>query len=589
MKINQIEIKGFRNFKHLVVKLNSQNLLIGQNDIGKTNFIYALRLLMDRTISDSEIDLMDSDFYSYEDTNEVFIDVSFKEVSEPAVMSRLSQYVSDESEMVLRLHSIRTSSTIDTNLYIGHDFNRLIPIDTRIYIRAFNIVYVGGSRDLNNLVRSQKKSLIDKEKEDREDLEITNDENIIKDVINKHREANRVISGLSYMTKATTSINQEMKKLLSDTEKIQYRFGVLSRDERDLTKRVDLISNYEGNDMEIGGYGRVNQIYFSLWKDKYVEDEDKRTQVRFYFIEEPEAHLHPHSQRSLANYLCAEIDEQLLISTHSPHILSEFTPENIIRLHNIKDTKASQNGVSDIIGEKLRALSYRLNVVPSESFFSKAILLVEGKSEELFYKALAKHNGIDLDRNNISILSVEGVGFDVYFQALETLHIPVVIRTDLDINLKGNGKYRVAGIQRGISIYRKFYNADDAFENLLEQESIIKDSSFEYIEKKEYFELINKYKEILIKYNIFVAKVDLENDIVESPINPIIKTYFKEPDDEKVVKKLQKRKASNMFEFLSTLTDELTALRETDLFSPLGACVNLVNSNEESEQDEDTD
>ena len=54
---------------------------------------------------------------------------------------------------------------------------------------------------------------------------------------------------------------------------------------------------------------------------------------------------------------------------------------------------------------------YRLNALSAEVFFADGVFLVEGTSEVLFYNALAKALNIDLDRLNISILSVEGIGF----------------------------------------------------------------------------------------------------------------------------------------------------------------------------------
>ncbi|MFG0935192.1 AAA family ATPase, partial [Staphylococcus sp. 231237_7MaSpsaltlick] len=49
MEIDWINIKGFRNYKNETINLAKQTLVIGSNDIGKTNLIYALRLLFDRS------------------------------------------------------------------------------------------------------------------------------------------------------------------------------------------------------------------------------------------------------------------------------------------------------------------------------------------------------------------------------------------------------------------------------------------------------------------------------------------------------------------------------------------------------------
>ena len=47
MRISRVQITNFRNFKSLDVALSEHAVIVGENKIGKSNFIYALRLLLD--------------------------------------------------------------------------------------------------------------------------------------------------------------------------------------------------------------------------------------------------------------------------------------------------------------------------------------------------------------------------------------------------------------------------------------------------------------------------------------------------------------------------------------------------------------
>ncbi|WP_372879880.1 AAA family ATPase [Staphylococcus epidermidis] len=47
MNIEWIKIKGFRNFSEEKINFSNKSLIIGANDIGKTNLIFALRLLIE--------------------------------------------------------------------------------------------------------------------------------------------------------------------------------------------------------------------------------------------------------------------------------------------------------------------------------------------------------------------------------------------------------------------------------------------------------------------------------------------------------------------------------------------------------------
>ena len=61
MEFKSISIKNFRNFETVTVDLSNKNIFFGMNDVGKTNFLYALRYVFDKEVRKNE--LLDSDFY----------------------------------------------------------------------------------------------------------------------------------------------------------------------------------------------------------------------------------------------------------------------------------------------------------------------------------------------------------------------------------------------------------------------------------------------------------------------------------------------------------------------------------------------
>lgn len=62
MKFKEIEIKNFRNFESIKLDLANKNIFFGLNDVGKTNFLYALRFIFDKDIR--KLNLFDSDFHN---------------------------------------------------------------------------------------------------------------------------------------------------------------------------------------------------------------------------------------------------------------------------------------------------------------------------------------------------------------------------------------------------------------------------------------------------------------------------------------------------------------------------------------------
>ena len=47
MYISRVQIRNFRNFHNLDVSLGQHAVIVGENKIGKSNFIFALRLILD--------------------------------------------------------------------------------------------------------------------------------------------------------------------------------------------------------------------------------------------------------------------------------------------------------------------------------------------------------------------------------------------------------------------------------------------------------------------------------------------------------------------------------------------------------------
>ncbi|GAA5134729.1 AAA family ATPase [Thalassotalea piscium] len=63
MIIQTVKVSGFRNFVDSEINFNEKTLIIGANDVGKTNLIYALRLLLDKSLSDRDIEPEITDFH----------------------------------------------------------------------------------------------------------------------------------------------------------------------------------------------------------------------------------------------------------------------------------------------------------------------------------------------------------------------------------------------------------------------------------------------------------------------------------------------------------------------------------------------
>tara|TARA_B110001469_G_C9646559_1_gene327037 strand:+ start:402 stop:2111 length:1710 start_codon:yes stop_codon:yes gene_type:complete len=557
MQIAKVKLENFRNFQSAVVNFNGNSLVIGGNDVGKTNMFYALRLLLDRSTPESELEPEESDFHISSDgshAESLSILIKLNEITQDAVIARLKGYVSDEGECFIAYRASR--GDLSYQLLIGHSENDLTEIDSRYFLRSIHFKYIQSSRDLGGFIRKERRNLLKISKDSRKDKQKEADGKKEASIKTSLEAVNASIAELSYVGKATESLNRELKELSHHNEGYSVGLETKSADFGKFLDQLSLGATTGGLKVGLGGDGRNNQILLALWKAKSEAEHDIEDEAIIYCIEEPESHLHPHQQRKLAKYLIDKLGGQVLSSTHSPHITSGFSPDSIIRLlEQSGETRAAGEGCSPCIADAWAGMGYRMSVIPAEAFFSDGVLLVEGPSEVQFYRALAQEIGIDLDYSNICILSVDGVDFAVYVRILEAMEIPWCMRTDNDVSkvpYSDPAKYRFAGLNRALKI---------ASEKEYEDRYDISCPSELTVEWK-------RTSVLSIPKGIFISKIDLETDLVEA-LPDTLKEFSGAKSQKGAIKYLQKRKAIRMGQFIAAHKDALPKLMDDDLAMPL--------------------
>ena len=157
--------------------------------------------------------------------------------------------------------------------------------------------------------------------------------------------------------------------------------------------------------------------------------------------------------------------------------------------------------------------------------------------------------------NGKYILQTNGIKFRPYIKVLECLGIQYVVRTDND--LKIDSKYKRTDDKRyillGINRCRNIITTHEKTLKVLDYKVKNKLEDSDKISAKK--ELYNKYKREIILFNtqnIYLSKVDLENDLDEV-IHDEMSTYL---DTDNPVEYLQDKKMINMIELIKKLTKE---------------------------------
>ena len=205
MRLKTLYVKGFRNFKEVTVNLNEHSLMIGANDVGKTNLIYALRILLDRSLSDYDYELAESDFFAYEDTNEIIIRAYFDEITEECLLARLPGKISDDGKLVLQYTAAIGNGKVEYQFYCGKSDSEddLKEIDSPFYRKYLNLKYISSRREFWGYINKTKKELLLQAKGNRSTDIIEADDTLYSEIEQKLQEVDSKIPQLSYVKNAT--------------------------------------------------------------------------------------------------------------------------------------------------------------------------------------------------------------------------------------------------------------------------------------------------------------------------------------------------------------------------------------------------
>jgi putative ATP-dependent endonuclease of the OLD family len=209
------------------------------------------------------------------------------------------------------------------------------------------------------------------------------------------------------------------------------------------------------------GYANLMSIIGHLidYIEKYP-DEENNSKLNLIFIEEPEAFMHPQMQelfiknineaiKELLNGSAKKINTQIVITTHSAHILNSkihtsnsfnnisyiATPNNEANVVNLHDeTIITSEDDPDKKVNDLKFIKKHIKFKVSDMFFADAIIFVEGVTEETllsFY--IDNHETLGLNKYYIAIFNINGAHGLVYHDLVKLLKIPTIVITDLDI------------------------------------------------------------------------------------------------------------------------------------------------------------
>lgn len=311
-----------------------------------------------------------------------------------------------------------------------------LPRELNLY-DEISCTFIKALRDVNSDLRSYSKNpLVSLLRGKEKTVEIS----IQSDLVSSINELNESISTLEEVSNVQKGIDSSLKQAVGTT----YAPNIEVRAElpNEMDKLLQSLKLWVGDsdDEHVGrlselSLGGANLIFLSLKLYEYEKIKTDKV-ANLLLIEEPEAHIHTHIQKTLFDNLSRhEHKPQIFISTHSTQIssVSKISGVNILS----RREKGSEvfNPTNGLEADKIRRIERYLDAVRSDLLFAKGVVLVEGDAEQILLPVIfRKVFGLSLDEIGVSVINVGSTSFEnianIYHQ--QRINRRCAILTDLD-------------------------------------------------------------------------------------------------------------------------------------------------------------
>ena len=398
MRLTNIAVTNYARLHDLDIAVRGHLVIVGANDVGKTSLLRLLNLLLGSTAQLyqglSLQDLRDED-------QSLFITASFDDFTEEE-RTLFHREIDIDSEDKSESLSVRLEVLIDPEDPESVLISRWCPgrgevrSPTREQIAAFGWRYLPA-------VRSSSTSSLDGQGGAVQVLlravesELGDEKAALGTLLESFNEKLRTSTTLTELRKGMAEhLSSSMPRAI-DTKDLSIRTS--ADPSESVLENVSMYFSRDGGFVPLSEQSDGIRQLMSMTLFDLAEGT-----ANVIAIDEPELHLHPSSQRTVAELLMRPINQKILV-THSPYIVQKFDPTQVVAVgpdgtfHQIDPQKFT-------VQERMQAHWWSPRML--EALTARYVIVVEGVADRLVVEGAARARGISLDRIGAIVFELGG-------------------------------------------------------------------------------------------------------------------------------------------------------------------------------------